>query len=57
MGSVDYRKDLPLFLDLYMRGLLKLDELVSNAIPLDQINEGYDAIADGAIARSVISFG
>jgi S-(hydroxymethyl)glutathione dehydrogenase/alcohol dehydrogenase len=57
MGSVDYRKDLPLFLDLYMRGLLKLDELVSNTIPLDEINEGYDAIADGAIARSVISFG
>jgi S-(hydroxymethyl)glutathione dehydrogenase / alcohol dehydrogenase len=57
MGSVDYRKDLPFFLDLYMRGLLKLDELVSNTIPLDQINEGYDAIADGAIARSVISFG
>jgi S-(hydroxymethyl)glutathione dehydrogenase/alcohol dehydrogenase len=56
MGSVDYRKDLPFFLDMYMRGLLKLDELISSRIPLNQINEGYDAIADGAIARSVISF-
>jgi S-(hydroxymethyl)glutathione dehydrogenase/alcohol dehydrogenase len=57
MGSVDYRKDLPYFLSMYMRGLLKLDELISNKIPLDQINEGYESIADGAIARSVISFG
>ena len=45
MGSVDYRKDLPFFLEMYIRGRLKLDELISNRIALEQINEGYEAIA------------
>jgi S-(hydroxymethyl)glutathione dehydrogenase/alcohol dehydrogenase len=56
MGSVRFREDLPYFLDLYRSGRLKLDELVSNRIPLDQINEGYDAITDGSVARSVVVF-
>ncbi|MCW2539347.1 MAG: alcohol dehydrogenase [Frankiales bacterium] len=56
MGSVQFRKDLPYLLDLYTRGRLKLDELVSNRIPLSQINEGYAAIGGGSIARSVVVF-
>jgi S-(hydroxymethyl)glutathione dehydrogenase/alcohol dehydrogenase len=56
MGSVQFRQDLPYLLDLYRSGRLKLDELVSNRIPLEQINDGYAAIADGAIARSVVVF-
>ena len=34
MGSVQFRRDLPYLLDLYTRGKLKLDELVSSRIPL-----------------------
>jgi Zn-dependent alcohol dehydrogenase len=30
--------------------------LVSNRIPLEQINEGYDAITNGSVARSVVVF-
>lgn len=56
MGSVRFRQDLPFFLDLYRLGRLKLDELVSNRLPLEDINLGYDAIADGSIARSVVVF-
>jgi S-(hydroxymethyl)glutathione dehydrogenase/alcohol dehydrogenase len=56
MGSVQFRKDLPFFIDLYMDGRLKLDELVSSRITLDQINEGYAAITDGSIARTVVVF-
>jgi S-(hydroxymethyl)glutathione dehydrogenase/alcohol dehydrogenase len=56
MGSVNFRKDLPLLLDLYQGGKLKLDELVSNRISLDSINEGYSSIGDGSIARSVVVF-
>jgi S-(hydroxymethyl)glutathione dehydrogenase / alcohol dehydrogenase len=56
MGSVRFRKDLPYLLDLYQAGRLKLDELVSNRIPLEKINEGYAAITDGSIARSVVVF-
>jgi len=56
MGSVQFRRDLPYLLDLYTKGRLKLDELVSSRIPLEQINEGYAAIGSGSIARSVVVF-
>jgi len=56
MGSAQPRFDLPYYLDLYMQGRLKLDELVSDHISLDEINEGYARIGDGRVARSVIVF-
>ncbi len=56
MGSVRFRQDVPYFLDLYRSGRLKLDELVSNRITLEEINEGYEAITDGSVARSVVVF-
>ncbi len=56
MGSMRFRQDLPYLLDLYQQGRLKLDELVSARITLPQINEGYAAISDGSIARSVVVF-
>jgi S-(hydroxymethyl)glutathione dehydrogenase / alcohol dehydrogenase len=57
LGSVRARQDIPYFLDLYLAGRLKLDELVSSRISLAEINEGYAAIGDGAVARSMVVFG
>lgn len=42
-GTSRPRQDMPLYLEMYMNGELKLDRLVSNHYALDQIN---DAIAD-----------
>jgi S-(hydroxymethyl)glutathione dehydrogenase/alcohol dehydrogenase len=56
MGSIRFREDIPYFADLYADGRLKLDELVSSQIGLDEINDGYAQIADGGIARSVVIF-
>ncbi|MDI1288564.1 MAG: Zn-dependent alcohol dehydrogenase [bacterium] len=56
MGSIDHRRDIPFILDLYMRGQIKLDELVSDRLTLDRINEGYAEIRNGSIARSVVVF-
>ena len=56
MGSVQFRRDLPYLLDMYAAGRLKLKELVSRRISLDEINEGYAAITDGSVARSVVVF-
>jgi S-(hydroxymethyl)glutathione dehydrogenase/alcohol dehydrogenase len=39
-----------------MAGKLKLDKLVSQHYRLDQINEAYDAMLSGEIARGVIVF-
>ncbi len=56
MGSMRFRTDLPYLLGLYQQGRLKLDELVSSRITLAEINEGYAAISNGSIARSVVVF-
>ena len=36
---------------------LKLDELLTRRYSIDQINEAYEALARGEVARSVIVFG
>jgi S-(hydroxymethyl)glutathione dehydrogenase/alcohol dehydrogenase len=38
---------LPRYVDLYLDGRLKLDELVSARIPVDEINAGYAAMTRG----------
>ncbi|MFN8375953.1 MAG: Zn-dependent alcohol dehydrogenase [Anaerolineae bacterium] len=55
-GSVDARRDFPLFIDLYVAGKLQLDKLVSKHYRLDQINEAYAEMLKGEIARGVIVF-
>jgi S-(hydroxymethyl)glutathione dehydrogenase/alcohol dehydrogenase len=55
-GSIRQRLDLPRYVDLYMVGLLKLDELVSRTFPLEGINEAFAAMKAGEVARSIIVF-
>lgn len=55
-GTINADRDFPLLLDLYMAGRLKLDELVSQQYRLDQINEAYDAMLTGSVARGVVVF-
>ncbi len=57
MGSNRFRIDMPRYVDLYLGGRLKLDELVSARIGLDEINDGFEAMRRGEVARSVIVFG
>jgi S-(hydroxymethyl)glutathione dehydrogenase/alcohol dehydrogenase len=56
MGSNRFRVDMPRYVDLYLQGRLKLDELVSERIELDAVNEGFAAMRRGEVARSVIIF-
>jgi S-(hydroxymethyl)glutathione dehydrogenase/alcohol dehydrogenase len=56
MGSNRFRIDMPYYLDLYRQGRIKLDELISQRIKLDEINEGYKTLQAGSGARSVIVF-
>ncbi len=57
MGSNRFRIDLPRYVDFYLSGRLKLDELVSREIRLEQINDAFDALRRGEVARQVIRFG
>jgi S-(hydroxymethyl)glutathione dehydrogenase/alcohol dehydrogenase len=56
MGSNRFRVDMPRLLEFYRQGRLHLDALVSGHIRLDQINEGFAALARGGIGRNVITF-
>jgi S-(hydroxymethyl)glutathione dehydrogenase/alcohol dehydrogenase len=56
MGSNRFRVDIPKYVEAYLTGKLKLDELVSRKISLDEVNEGYDSVNRGEVARSVIVF-
>lgn len=56
MGSNRFPVDIPRLVDFYMRGLLDLDSIISETIPLEQINEGFDKMKRGDAARSVIVF-
>jgi S-(hydroxymethyl)glutathione dehydrogenase / alcohol dehydrogenase len=56
MGSNHFRIDMPRLIEFYMQGRLKLDHMISARLQLEQINEGFDALAKGGIARNVIMF-
>ncbi len=46
--------DFPLLAQLYLEGRLKLDEMVSQTITLNDVNEAFEAMHHGDVIRSVI---
>lgn len=56
MGMNHFPVDLPRLVDFYMRGLLDLDTIIAERIPLEEINAGFDKMRDGHSARSVVVF-
>lgn len=55
-GSVQPHVDIPRYVDLYLAGRVKLDELISRRYRLEEINQAFDALRAGEVARSVIVF-
>src|SRR5207302_8489922 len=55
-GSSNVHEDVPKLVDLYKKGELKLEELISREIKLDDVNAAFDAMKTGEIARSVIVY-
>ena len=55
-GASSPTKDIPAMIELYRRGQLKLDELITRRYTLDQVNEGYSDMRDGLNMRGVIEF-
>jgi S-(hydroxymethyl)glutathione dehydrogenase/alcohol dehydrogenase len=54
MGSTRFRLDVPLYCRLYLDGRIKLDELVTNRISLEDVNGALAGLDDFSGARSVI---
>jgi S-(hydroxymethyl)glutathione dehydrogenase/alcohol dehydrogenase len=56
MGSNRFRVDMPRYVEMYLTGKLKLDEMITREITLGQINEAFEALLGGEVARQVIRF-
>ncbi len=54
MGSCVPKRDIPRFIALYQRGKLPVQKLRSGFVTFEQINEGFDRLADGAVLRQVL---
>ena len=56
MGSNRFRTDMPRYIEFYRQGRLKLDQLVSQRLKLEQVNQAFEDMKQGEVARSVITF-
>jgi S-(hydroxymethyl)glutathione dehydrogenase/alcohol dehydrogenase len=56
MGSNRFRIDMPRYVDFYLDGRLKLDEMISARLALSDVNQAFDSMRKGEVARSVLVF-
>jgi S-(hydroxymethyl)glutathione dehydrogenase/alcohol dehydrogenase len=56
MGSNRFRKDMPRYIEFYLQGRLKLDEMITRRGRLEDINEAFRAMKAGEVARTVLTF-
>ncbi len=55
-GGVKGRTELPRYVDRYLAGRIKIDEMVSATMPLEEINRAFDLMHEGEVIRSVILY-
>ena len=55
-GSCIPTRDIPRFIEMFRDGKLPVDQLLTDIIPLEKINEGFDRLQKGEVARQVILF-
>jgi len=55
-GGVKGRSQLPAFVERYQAGEIRIDEMITEVLPLDEINKAFDLMHEGRVIRSVIRF-
>ena len=55
-GGVKGRSQLPGYVDRYLDGEIKIDEMISEVLPLDKINDAFELMHAGKVIRSVIRY-
>lgn len=56
IGTCVPARDLPRYIELYRRGKLPVDRLMSSRLKLDEINLGFDLLHEGKAVRQVVVF-
>ncbi|MGW8038130.1 zinc-dependent alcohol dehydrogenase family protein [Staphylococcus xylosus] len=54
VGSCVPERDIPSFVNLYKQSRLPVDQLLTDTLSLEEINEGFDRLARGEAARLVV---
>lgn len=55
-GDTRPERDIPRYVELFLSGRLKLDELMTHRFRLDQINEACAALERGEVGRAIVEF-
>eukprot|EP00158_Paraphelidium_tribonemae_P002158 Partr_v1_DN25164_c0_g1_i1_m76874 putative alcohol dehydrogenase len=55
-GGIKGRSQLPLLVDEYLAGKLKVDEFITFTLPLDDINKAFEYMHEGKSIRTVINY-
>jgi len=55
IGTAVPARDVPRLIDLFRKGRLPVDRLVSGRLSLDEINEGFDRLARGQAIRQIVA--
>ena len=53
IGTAVPSRDIPRYIELYQRGRLPVDRLMTGTLNLDEVNEGFDRLHDGVAIRQV----
>jgi len=56
MGSNRFKVDMPKYVDFYLQGRLRLDEMITRRGRLEDVNEAFRAMKAGEVARTVLMF-
>ena len=56
LGSCVPQRDIPRYIEWYQAGKLPVNRLLAGSMPLDAINSGFDALADGDALRQTVLF-
>ncbi|MGG3940268.1 zinc-dependent alcohol dehydrogenase family protein [Peribacillus psychrosaccharolyticus] len=56
VGSCVPNRDIPRFIQLYKQNRLPVHELLTGSITLEEINEGFDRLANGEATRIILTF-
>jgi S-(hydroxymethyl)glutathione dehydrogenase/alcohol dehydrogenase len=54
MGGYKSREAVPLLVEDYLQGKLKLDELITHTVPLEEINEAFELLKSGKSLRTML---
>lgn len=55
-GGVKGRSQLPGYVERYLAGEIRIDEMITEVLPLERINEAFELMHEGKVIRSVIHY-